>query len=128
MSFNCSLADACTKIRNAQKAFHATVELRKTKLIVAVLEVMKKEGYIKDYTVEDKISVTLKYYEQQQKPVIHSMKMVSKPSHPVYISREDIRLVKQGFGIAIITTSQGVMSDKKAAHLNIGGKVLVFVR
>ncbi|UKI50568.1 MAG: 30S ribosomal protein S8 [Clostridium sp.] len=124
------IADMLTRIRNASKMHHETVELPTSSLKTAILEVLKNEGFIVDYTVSaDLKSVTkivLKYTANNE-AVIKGLKRVSKPGLRVYANAEKLPKVLNGLGIAVISTSQGVMTDKAARKLNIGGEVLAYI-
>ena len=125
------IADMLTRIRNANSAKHETVDIPASNLKKAVAEILLEEGYIKNYQVIDDntqglIRITLKYGENKQK-VITGLKRVSKPGLRVYASCEELPKVLKGLGIAIISTSKGVMTDKKARRENVGGEVLAFV-
>lgn len=125
------IADMLTRIRNANSAKHETVDIPASNLKKAVAEILLEEGYIKNFQVIDDntqglIRITLKYGENKQK-VITGLKRVSKPGLRVYASCEELPKVLKGLGIAIISTSKGVMTDKKARRENIGGEVLAFV-
>lgn len=123
------IADMLTRIRNAQKVRHESVKMPASKLKQAVLTVMKEEGYISDFTisgdVKSEITVTLKYFNNEK--VINGIKRISKPGLKVYTDVEKLPKVLNGLGIAIISTSKGVMTDKQARKLNIGGEVLAYV-
>ncbi len=125
------IADMLTRIRNANQMRHETVEMPASNLKTAMLEVMKKEGYIADFknvTKEGKTNttVTLKYSIKNER-VIKGLKRISKPGLKVYAQCEELPKVLNGLGIAIISTSHGVMADKDARKLNIGGEVLAYV-
>ena len=125
------IADMLTRIRNANTAKHATVDIPASNMKKAIAEILTEEGYIKGYTVVDDgkqgtIRVTLKYLAGKQK-VIRGIKRVSKPGLRSYASCEDMPKVMNGLGIAIVSTSKGIMTDKKARSLNVGGEVLAFV-
>jgi small subunit ribosomal protein S8 len=128
-----SIADVLTRIRNAQRAGHKTVRVLKSTLAERVLEVLKTEGFI-DHTeskmdVDDKfeeVEVFLKYYSTGQ-PAINSLARVSRPGRRIYAATTDIPRVEQGLGISIVSTSQGVMSDREARRRKIGGEVLAVV-
>ena len=130
MSLQYPIADCITRIRNGQAADKKVVTMPSSKLKVAVLKVLKKEGYIKDFSIENnnnkpELSVDLKYY--QGKPVIDEIKCVSRPSLRVYKSSDDLPKVA-GFGISIISTSEGVMTGFDAREKGIGGEVLCTVK
>ena len=125
------IADMLTRIRNANTAKHATVDIPASNMKKSIAEILVEEGYIKSYTVVDDgkqgiIRVTLKYLPGKQK-VIRGIKRISKPGLRIYASCEDMPKVMNGLGIAIVSTSKGVMTDKKARSLNVGGEVLAFV-
>lgn len=125
-----SIADFLTRIRNAGAAGHKTVEIPSSKLKYAVAQILKDQGFISDCElikndVQDSLVVTMRYH--RRKPVIQELKKLSKPGRRVYASAKNLPRVKNGLGVAIISTSQGVMSDKQARKLNIGGEVLCSV-
>ena len=119
------IADLLVRIKNANAMRHETVEVPTSKTKTAILAVLKQEGFIADYKVSV-TTVTLKYTENNQR-VIKGLKRISKPSLHVYAKSEDLPKVLNGLGVAIISTSQGIMTDKQARKLNIGGEVLAFV-
>ena len=125
------IADMLTRIRNANDAKHATVDSPASNLKKSIAEILLEEGYIKSFQiVEDGkqgiIRVTLKYVGNKQK-VIHGLRRVSKPGLRIYSNCEDMPKVMNGLGIAIVSTSKGVMTDKKARLANVGGEILAFV-
>ena len=125
------IADMLTRIRNANNAKHDTVDIPASNLKKSIAEILLEEGYIKSYQiVEDGkqgiIRVTLKYVAGKQK-VIHGLRRVSKPGLRIYSNCEDMPKVMNGLGIAIVSTSKGVMTDKKARLANVGGEILAFV-
>ena len=125
------IADMLTRIRNANDARHATVDVPASNMKRAIAEILLEEGYIKAFQVNDDgkqgiIRITLKYAEGKTK-VIHGLRRVSKPGLRIYASCEDMPKVMNGLGIAIVSTSKGVMTDKKARLANVGGEVLAFV-
>ena len=125
------IADMLTRIRNANDAKHESVDIPASNLKKSIAEILLEEGYIKSYQiVEDGkqgiIRVTLKYAQGKQK-VIHGLKRVSKPGLRIYSNCEDMPKVMNGLGIAIVSTSKGVMTDKKARQANVGGEILAFV-
>ena len=125
------IADMLTRIRNANDAKHETVDVPASNFKKAIAEILLEEGYIKNYQiVEDGkqgiIRVTLKYVGNKQK-VIHGLRRVSKPGLRIYSNCEDMPKVMNGLGIAIVSTSKGVMTDKKARLANVGGEILAFV-
>jgi small subunit ribosomal protein S8 len=120
-----------TRIRNANDAKHDTVDIPASNLKKSIAQILLEEGYIKNFQiVEDGkqgiIRVTLKYAAGKQK-VIHGLRRVSKPGLRIYSNCEDMPRVMNGLGIAIVSTSKGVMTDKKARQNNVGGEVLAFV-
>ena len=125
------IADMLTRIRNANDAKHATVDIPASNMKKAIAEILVEEGYVKSYTViedgkQGVIRVTLKYSAGKQK-VIRGIRRVSKPGLRIYAGYEDMPRVMNGLGIAIISTSKGLMTDKKARETKIGGEVLAFV-
>ena len=125
------IADMLTRIRNANDAKHETVDIPASNLKKSIAQILLDEGYIKNFQiVEDGkqgiIRVTLKYAAGKQK-VIHGLRRVSKPGLRIYSNCEDMPKVMNGLGIAIVSTSKGVMTDKKARLANVGGEVLAFV-
>lgn len=128
MSYSDPIADMLTRIRNGLAAGHATVKMPVSKLRLAILEVLKQEGYIRthhldeDATPHKQIVVELKYNNDQ--PVIHEIQRVSRPGRRSYSSIEDLPKVHNGLGIFILSTSKGVMSDHQARLQKIGGEIL----
>ena len=125
------IADMLTRIRNANDAKHESVDVPASNLKKSIAQILLDEGYIKNFQiVEDGkqgiIRVTLKYAAGKQK-VIHGLKRVSKPGLRIYSNCEDMPKVMNGLGIAIVSTSKGVMTDKKARQANVGGEILAFV-
>ena len=125
------IADMLTRIRNASTAKHDTVDVPASNLKKDIAKILLDEGYIKSYTVEEDgkqgmIHITLKYLGKKQS-AISGLKRVSKPGLRIYAGTEELPKVLKGLGIAIVSTSKGVMTDKKARELHIGGEVLAFV-
>ena len=126
------VADMLTRIRNANSAKHETVSIPCSNMKKAIAEILKEEGFIKNYEVVDTenkqgvINITLKYGEGKTR-TIEGLRRVSKPGLRIYASCQDIPRVRNGLGIAIISTSKGIMTDKKARKENIGGEVLALV-
>ncbi len=125
------VADMLTRIRNANSAKHESVEIPASNMKKAIAQILLDEGYIKAYDViEDNkqgvIKVTLKYGENKQR-IIQGLRRVSKPGLRIYAASQDLPKVKNGLGIAIVSTSKGLMTDKAARKQNIGGEVLAFV-
>ena len=124
------IADMLTRIRNANDARHATVDVPASKLKIAIAQILKDEGYIKDFEVQEGnyqgvIRITLKYLGKEK--VITGLRRVSKPGLRMYAGADDLPKVLRGLGIAIISTSKGVMTDKDARKQHVGGEVLAFV-
>ena len=125
------IADMLTRIRNANSAKHKTVDVPASKMKNAIAEILFKEGYIKSFEVINNenqgiIRITLKYDEKGTR-VIDGIKRISKPGLRVYANKEELPKVLNGLGIAIISTSQGLKTDKEARELGIGGEVLAYV-
>ena len=126
------IADMLTRIRNANTAKHDTVDVPSSKMKLSIAEILLKEGYIKKYDIiEDgsfkTIRITLKYGEDKNEKIIPGLKRISKPGLRVYANKEELPRVLGGLGIAIISTNQGVITDKKARQLGVGGEVLAFI-
>ena len=125
------VADMLTRIRNANSAKHETVDVPASNLKKAIAQILLDEGYIKSFTVVDNgnqgvIRITLKYLAKKQS-VISGLKRVSKPGLRIYAGAEELPKVLHGLGIAIVSTSKGVMTDKAARAAHVGGEVLAFV-
>ena len=125
------VADMLTRIRNANSAKHDTVDVPASNLKKAIAQILLDEGYIKAFQITDEgvqgnIHITLKYVGKKEK-VISGLRRVSKPGLRVYAGAEELPKVLKGLGIAIISTSKGVITDKKARELHVGGEVLAFV-
>ena len=125
------IADMLTRIRNANNAKHDTVDIPASNMKKAIAQILLDEGYIKGFQViedgkQGVIRITLKYSDNKS-PVITGLRRVSKPGLRIYSSCEDMPKVRKGLGIAIVSTSKGIMTDKKARELNVGGEVLAFV-
>ena len=132
MTTNDPIADMLTRIRNANTAKHDTVDIPSSKMKVAIADILEKEGYITKYEmVEDgnfkTIRVTLKYGADKNEKIITGLKRISKPGLRVYAGKDDIPKVLGGLGIAILSTNQGILTDKEARKLQVGGEVLAFV-
>jgi small subunit ribosomal protein S8 len=130
MSMSDPIADMLTRIRNAQLAEKATVQMPTSKVKVAIAKVLKDEGYIDGFAVSGEgvrpmLDIALRYYAGR--PVIEKIERVSKPGLRIYKSKDDIPRVMNGLGIAIVSTSHGVMTDRKARATGIGGEVLCIV-
>lgn len=130
MSMQDPLSDMLTRIRNAQMAGKVSVDMPGSKLKAAVAEVLKQEGYVEDYSVanaegKSRLNVVLRYHEG--KPVIAELDRVSRPGLRQYRAKDELPSVRAGLGVAIISTSQGVMSDRAARAAGVGGEVLCTV-
>ncbi len=126
------IADMLTRIRNANTAKHDTVDIPASKIKVAIANILLDEGYIKKYELVEEgnfstIRVTLKYGKDKNEKVITGLKRISKPGLRVYAGKEDMPKVLGGLGVAIVSTNQGIITDKKARELGVGGEVLAFV-
>lgn len=133
MSMNDPVADMLTRIRNACMQRHTTVAMPKSKLKVAIAEILKHEGFIKDFTVQpedgkpfENIVITLKYSADRE-PVITGLKRVSRPGLRIYSKHAEIPRVRGGMGLAILSTPKGVMSGYEAWRQNVGGEVLAYI-
>ena len=132
MTMSDPIADMLTRIRNANTAKHYTVDVPASKMKLAIADILVKEGYIKKYEiVEDgafqTIRISLKYGNNKNERIISGIKKISKPGLRVYAGKEDMPKVLGGLGIAIVSTNQGVITDKQARELGVGGEVLAFV-
>ena len=126
------IADLLTRIRNANMVRHAQVEIPASKIKQDIVEILKKEGFIEDYKVEStdnkqgKITIDLKYGPNRER-VITGLKRISKPGLRKYVKSSEVPKVLNGLGIAIISTSQGAVTDKQARQQNIGGELIAYV-
>ena len=132
MTMSDPIADMLTRIRNANTAKHDTVDVPASKMKLAIAKILLDEGYIAKYDViEDgnfkTIHITLKYGADKNDKIITGLKRISKPGLRVYANKEDLPKALGGLGIAIISTNQGVVTDKEARKLGVGGEVLAFV-
>ncbi len=132
MTMSDPIADMLTRIRNANTAKHDTVNVPSSKMKLAIAEILLKEGYIKKYDVVDEgsfktINITLKYGEDKDEKIITGLKRISKPGLRVYAGKDELPKVLGGLGIAIISTNNGVLTDKEARKAGVGGEVLAFV-
>ena len=130
MSMQDPIADILTRIRNASMAAKAEVSMPSSKIKSEIAEVLKKEGYIADCRVEGDgpkktLLISLKYF--QEKPVIEGIQRVSKPSCRIYCGVKDIPKVRNGLGTVVVSTPQGLMSDREARKQNVGGEILCYV-
>ncbi len=131
MQITDTIADLLTRIRNASASRHDSVEIPASNMKKAIVQILLDEGYIKNYSVKDDgkqgiIRVILKY-DENKKSVITGLKRVSKPGLRIYSNVEDMPKVMKGLGIAIISTSKGIMTDRQARKENVGGEVLAFI-
>ena len=132
MTMSDPIADMLTRIRNANTAKHDTVDRPASKMKLAIAQILQDEGYINKYDVIDDgnfkaIHITLKYGADKSEKIISGIKRISKPGLRVYAGKDELPRVLGGLGIAIISTNQGVITDKKARELQVGGEVLAFV-
>ena len=132
MAMSDPIADMLTRIRNANTAKHDTVDVPASKMKLAIANILLDEGYIKKFDVIEEgsfktIHITLKYGADKNEKIISGIKRISKPGLRVYAGKEDMPKVLGGLGVAIVSTNQGVITDKKARELGVGGEVLAFV-
>ena len=132
MTMSDPIADMLTRIRNANTAKHDTVDVPASKMKIAIADILVDEGYIAKYDLVDDgsfktLHITLKYGVDKNEKVISGIKRISKPGLRVYANTEDIPRVLGGLGIAILSTNKGVVTDKEARSMNVGGEVLAFV-
>ena len=125
------IADMLTRIRNANHQRHATVDIPASKIKLAIAEILKEEGYIADYevieeNVQGTIRISLKYINEKER-VITGSRRISKPGLRIYVNSNELPTVLGGLGIAIISTSNGIMTDKEARKQKVGGEVLCYV-
>ena len=126
------IADMLTRIRNANTAKHDTVDIPASRMKISIAQILLDEGYINKFELIDdgnfkSIHITLKYGANKNEKIISGIKRISKPGLRVYAGKDELPRVLGGLGIAIISTNQGVITDKKARELNVGGEVLAFV-
>lgn len=131
MQITDTIADLLTRIRNANSAKHDSVEIPASNMKKAICQILVDEGYVKNFTVvedgkQGMIKLNLKYGEGKT-PVINGLRRVSKPGLRIYSNAEDLPRVMKGLGIAVISTSKGVMTDRQARKENVGGEVLAFI-
>ena len=132
MTMSDPIADMLTRIRNANTAKHDTVDVPSSKMKLAIAQILLDEGYIKKFYVVDDgafktIHITLKYGADKNERIITGLKRISKPGLRIYAGKDELPRVLGGLGIAIISTNQGVITDKKARQLQVGGEVLAFI-
>ncbi len=132
MTTNDPIADMLTRIRNANTAKHDTVDVPSSKMKIAIANILLDEGYIEKYELVDdgnfkNIHITLKYGKDKNEKIISGLKRISKPGLRVYAGKDDMPRVLGGLGVAIVSTNKGVITDKEARKLQVGGEVLAFV-
>ncbi len=132
MTMSDPIADMLTRIRNANTAKHDTVDVPSSRMKLSIAQILLDEGYIKKYDMIDDgsfktIRITLKYGADKNEKIISGIKRISKPGLRVYAGKDELPRVLGGLGIAILSTNQGVITDKKARELQVGGEVLAFV-
>ena len=132
MSMSDPIADMLTRIRNANTAKHDTVDVPASKMKIAIADILVNEGYIEKYELvgeapHKSIHITLKYGADKNEKIITGLKRISKPGLRIYVNKEELPKVLGGLGIAILSTNQGVITDKEARKLQVGGEVLAFV-
>ncbi|GIU20425.1 MULTISPECIES: 30S ribosomal protein S8 [Shewanella] len=129
MSMQDPIADMLTRIRNGQAAKHVSVKMPSAKLKIAIAKMLKEEGYITDYAVADEakpeLEITLKYFQGQ--PVVETIQRVSRPGLRIYKGKNDLPKVMGGLGVAIVSTSKGLMTDRTARQNGMGGEVICYV-
>ena len=128
---NDPIADMLTRIRNATTARHTQVTMPSSKMKVAIAKILREEGFVQDFDVKEEkpqptLRIRLKYVEGR-KPVLSGLERVSRPGRRVYSGAETLKWVKSGMGIGIVSTSKGIMTDRKARRQNLGGEVLCYV-
>ena len=132
MTMSDPIADMLTRIRNANTAKHDTVDVPSSKMKLAIADILLEEGFIKKYDLIDEgnfktIRITLKYGADRNDKIISGLKRISKPGLRIYAGKDELPRVLGGLGIAIISTNQGVVTDKKARELQVGGEVLAYI-
>lgn len=132
MAANDTIADMLTRIRNANLARHQTTEVPSTKMTRSIAKVLRDEGFITDFSEKEEgpgqtLVIALKYKGKNRRPIITALKRVSKPGLRVYSNRKELPRVLGGIGIAIISTSSGIMTDRDARKQGLGGEVLCYV-
>ncbi|MDD3277592.1 MAG: 30S ribosomal protein S8 [Lachnospiraceae bacterium] len=132
MTMSDPIADMLTRIRNANTAKHDTVDVPSSKMKLAIADILVNEGYVAKYDLVDEgnfktIRITLKYGADKTEKIITGLKRISKPGLRIYVNKEELPRVLGGLGIAILSTNQGVITDKEARKLQVGGEVLAFV-
>lgn len=131
MTMTDPVADMLTRLRNANMVYHDTVDIPSAKLKVDVAKILKEEGYIKGYKIikdrkQGVLRINMKYTSSHER-VINRIERISKPGRRIYVNKDEIPHVLNGLGVAILSTSKGVLSDKEARHVGVGGEVLCYV-
>lgn len=131
MSMTDPIADMLTRVRNANSAFQTTVSMPSSRKLVEIARIMKQEGYVEDYNVtsaspQDVLEITLRYGAKKQR-TITGIRRISKPGLRVYAKKDELPRVLGGLGIAVISTSKGVMTDKQAKTAGVGGEVIAYI-
>jgi small subunit ribosomal protein S8 len=129
MSMSDPIADLLTRLRNAQMAGHSNTDMPSSRVKQDICRVLKEQGYIEDFSVIDhdsrsSLRVKLRYLDENRTPVMQAIRRVSRPSLRIYAGSQDIKAVRSGLGISVVSTSRGVMTGKEARNLKIGGEVL----
>jgi small subunit ribosomal protein S8 len=132
MASNDTISDMLTRIRNACSVRHPTTSVPTTKMTLSIAKVLKEEGFIEDYSetgegIQKQIVISLKYKGRNRQPIISTLKRVSKPGLRVYSNSKDLPRVLGGIGIALVSTSQGIMTDREARSRQIGGEILCYI-
>ncbi|GAB4383058.1 MAG: 30S ribosomal protein S8 [Elainellaceae cyanobacterium] len=132
MAANDTIADMLTRIRNANLARHQTTDVPSTKMTRSIAKVLREEGFISDFTEKEEgtkqfLVIALKYRGRNRRPIITALRRVSKPGLRVYSNRKELPRVLGGIGIAIISTSSGIMTDRDARRQGLGGEVLCYI-
>lgn len=127
-----SIADMLTRIRNANLVRHQIVQVLKTKITLSISQILKEEGYIsnfEDIEVSNKkyLLITLKYYSKKRQPIITELKRISKPGLRIYVSHKNLPNVVSNLGIAILSTSKGILTNTMAKKLGVGGEVICYI-
>ncbi|MBD1840629.1 30S ribosomal protein S8 [Coleofasciculus sp. FACHB-64] len=132
MAANDTISDMLTRIRNANLARHQTTEIPATKMTRSIAKVLREEGFIAEFEevgegIKQHLLISLKYKGKNRQPIINTLKRVSKPGLRVYSNRKELPRVLGGIGIAIISTSSGIMTDREARRQGVGGEVLCYI-
>ena len=132
MSMSDPIADMLTRIRNANAAKHDTVDVPVSKMKKSIADILLNEGYIAKYTIvgdglQKNLHITLKYGADKNEKIITGLKKISKPGLRIYVNKDEVPRVLGGLGVAILSTNQGVITDREARKLQVGGEVLAFV-